>query len=70
MAKPKLPQEVVERLPQDIVRYIYSYIPHLEKKKASSVSPQMQKDLLRIQHMNLRGKKDTYLRELEDFLLD
>lgn len=39
------------------------------KIKTPPVSPQMQKDLKAIQLRNLKGIKQTFLYDLEDFLL-
>jgi hypothetical protein len=68
--RPKLPSDVEDLFPEDVVRRIYKYVPKITKQKKLSVSPQMQKDLKHIQMMKLRGKSGMYLKELEDFVLD
>jgi hypothetical protein len=71
--KPQLPIEISAKLPDDIVSYIQTFVPHLPKPKkprTPSVSPNMERDLRLIQNMQLRGKDNMFLRDLEDFLLD
>ena len=60
--RPKLPMEIEQQLPEDIV-------PHLPKEKKMSVSPQLQKDIKRIQTQELRGISNMYLRDFDDFVL-
>jgi len=72
--KPQLPNAIAARLPDDVIRLIDSFVPHLPKKKASSpypctVSPNMERDLRLIQNMVLKGKNEMYLRDLYDFVL-
>jgi len=67
LMKPKLPAEIEILFPVDVVRIIYSFVPHLPRTPHHS--PSMQKELTRIQNMNLAGKKETYMRDLEEFLL-
>jgi hypothetical protein len=69
MVKPRLPYEIEQSLPQDVVNVIYSYVPHVKKVSPKS-SPSLQKELTRIQSMNLRGKSPDYMRGLDDFVLD
>jgi hypothetical protein len=68
--KPRLPRELEKELPREVLHYMYSFVPHMPKKTSPSVSPQLEKDLRAIQSAELRGMKGTYLRELEDFILD
>ena len=56
-------------LPMDVVREIDKYFPYPKKKK-QSVSPSMQKELQKIQTLNLRGKTGMYMKDLIDFVLD
>ena len=67
--RPKLPPEIVEMLPKEIVKYIYSYVPHLENKKKVA-SPQLEKDLYKIQNTTLHGLSSMYMRDLDDFILE
>lgn len=56
-----------EVLPLGIVYIINSFVPRDKKKP---VSPSLQKELHKIQHMRLKGKSSTYLKDLDDFCLD
>lgn len=72
--KPQLPPEIEAILPDVIIRLINSFVPHLPKEKKSppspcTVSPNMERDLRRIQNMMLRGKNNMYLRDLDEFVL-
>jgi hypothetical protein len=72
--KPQLPPEISALLPQHVVHYIYSFVPHLKHIKTPTsvftLSPKAQTDLRLIQHIAARGKNEMYLRDLEDFMLD
>ena len=72
--KPHLPPQIEAILPDDIVRLINSFVPHLRKEKKSSdypckISPNMERDLRLLQNKVLKGKSDMYLRGLDDFVL-
>jgi len=67
--RPKLPYEVEQSLPEDIVGHIYSFVPHIRKRKTPH-SPSLQKELQRIQSYNLKGKSQTYMKGLGSFCLD
>lgn len=66
--KPKLPFEIEMIFPVDVVRLIYSFVPNLPVETPQS--PSLQRELTRIQTMTLRGKKETYMRGLDSFLLE
>lgn len=69
--KPKLPSDVEYLLPEDVVRYLYTFVPHYEKKKKSPPpSPSLQKELLRIQTKSFKGKNEMYMYDFMDFVLD
>jgi hypothetical protein len=74
--KPSLPLPIEYFLSDDVLRCIYSFVPHLPKPKKTksplfcSISPNMERDLRLIQCSTLRGKNEMYLRDLEDFMLD
>jgi hypothetical protein len=63
-----LPQEVKDKLPDDIVNLILSYLP--KKKKKGHISPSLQRELEKLQKITLKGKCGMYLREFGDFALD
>ena len=72
--KPQLPDEIRKLFPVELVTLINSYVPHLPKPKKSpgsicSYSPEMEKDLRRIQCHVLKGKNEMFMKELEDFVL-
>jgi len=57
-------------LPLDLVYVIHTYLPRPLKKKKEQVSPTFQKELQKIQSIELKGKNEMYMIGLEDFLLD
>jgi hypothetical protein len=57
-------------LPLDLVYVIHKFLPRPAKKKKEHVSPSLQKELQKIQSMELKGKIGTYLIGLDDFVLD
>ena len=65
--KPRLPKEVELFFPSDVVRYIYTYIPHLVKKEPPS--PTLQKQLMRLQCDKRCVWSSMYLKGLDDFVL-
>ena len=71
--KPRLPDEIAELFPVEIVRIIHQYVPPTPKQSPKvagvTLSPNMEKDLKRIQHKMLAGKNEMYLRDLDDFVL-
>lgn len=59
---------LMSRLPSDLVYKIHLFVPKYPKQK--EISPSMQKQLTKIQHMTLKGKNAMYMKDLEDFCLD
>jgi hypothetical protein len=70
MVKPRLPEQIEEQLPEDVIKYIYRYVPHLDKIKTPTTSPSLERELKRIQIKTLQGKSTMYMKELEDFILE
>jgi hypothetical protein len=68
--RPKLPSEIEQQLPEDIVRHIYKYVPHFPKEKVKTFSPQLYKDLKHIQTKELRGTSTKYLWDFEELIFD
>lgn len=67
--KPELPLEIQALLPEDIVRYIRKFVPHI--KKSPPPSPGLLRELERIQRSPLRGKKnEMYMKGYDDFILE
>jgi len=64
-----LPHAVKDKLPDDIVNLIMSYLPKRKKKKGH-MSPSLQRELEKIQKLTLKGKCAMYLREFDDFSLN
>lgn len=64
--KPRLPDAIEARLPLDVVRHIYRFIPHLPKKRASP-RPDLQRELTRLQTSPKLTAMALY--GLEDFVL-
>jgi hypothetical protein len=67
--KPKLPSAIELLLPEDVVWYIYKFVPHHKKQKKEH-SPSLQKELQRIQTLQLHGKSGTYMKGFNEFCLD
>ena len=70
MVKPQLPEQIALLLPDDVLRIINSYTPHLPKTPSPKTSPSLQRELTRIQSASCKGKSTMYMRDLDDFLLD
>lgn len=73
--KPQLPIEIATHFPTVVIMHIQSFVPHFppKPKKSPSIcsySPEMERDLHRIQNNCLKGKCEYYMKELEDFVLD
>ncbi len=70
--KPRLPREIELLFPPEIVHEMYKFLTKEDSPKPPSYSssPQFAKEMKKLQCKALRGKSATYLRELEDFLLD
>lgn len=66
--RPVLPNEIAMRFPSEIVHLIYSFVPPLPKEKHPS--PSLQRELKKIQSLELKGKHGMYMRDLDDFILD
>lgn len=70
MVKPILPREITQHLPTEIIRAIYSFVPHTPKVLTPEGSPSMKKELAKLQSKALVGKTPMYMYELEEFKLD
>lgn len=66
MDKPRLPAEIEQKLPEDVVRYLYTFVPRPKKPKGPS--PSYQYVLEKFQHSPKRTAMDLY--GLEDFVLN
>ena len=63
-----LPQEVKDKLPDDIVNLIMTYLP--KKKKKGHISPSLQRELEKLQKLTIKGMNGMYLREFSAFVRD
>jgi len=70
MVKAKLPEEVALCFPSDVLKRIDSYLPHIKKEKSPKTSPNLEKELRRLQSKCLKGMSPMYMMDLEDFILD
>jgi hypothetical protein len=64
--KPRLPYDIEQKLPVELVRLIYSYVP--PNPKPSPPSPGLQRCLEKLQKSPKRTAMDLY--GLEDFVLN
>lgn len=64
--KPRLPPSIELKLPEDVVRYIYTFVPNLVKEKKKE-KPGLQKQLDKLQKSPKQSA--MYLKGLEDFVL-
>lgn len=67
--RPTLPPEIERIFPEDVLKRIYMFVPHIRERK-SSHSPSLQKELQKIQSTALKGTSGTYMKGLDDFCLD
>ena len=70
MVKPRLPEQIEKLFPNDVIRVINGYVPHLDKVPSPKTSPSLQRELTRIQTKHLAGKNAMYMSDLDDFVLD
>jgi len=72
MVKPRLPECIAKLLPLDVIWYISTFVPHMEKRQPtySYSNLRLQKELKRIQNMKLKGKSAFYMRDLEEYMVD
>jgi hypothetical protein len=63
-----LPQEIKDKIPDDIVNLSLTYLP--KKKKRGHISPSIQRELEKLQKITLKGKSAMYLKEFDVFSLN
>jgi hypothetical protein len=68
--KERLPKHLELQLPPEIVHIVYTFLPPIPKQPPKTPSPQMEKDLRKIQTARLKGLNPMYMRDLEEFMLD
>jgi hypothetical protein len=64
--KPRLPPQVEEKLPEDVLRHIYRFVPKTPKPQPPS--PSYQRALEKLQKSPKRTAMDLY--GLDDFVLN
>lgn len=67
MSKPRLPPQIEARLPEDVLRYLYTFVPRTPKQKPVPVSSNTQKLLEALQKSPKRTPMDLF--GLDDFVL-
>lgn len=67
MSKPQLPPQIEAKLPAEIVRLVYSFVPRLPKPKAPRSPGGLQRALESLQKSPKRTAMDMY--GLDDFVL-
>ena len=65
----KLPRPIEDLLPDTVLDIIYSYVPHTKQTKKRH-SPSLQRELERIQNLELSGKSANYMKGLSEFVLN
>lgn len=64
--KPRLPPEIEAKLPEDVLRHMYRFVP--KPKKPSPPSPSLQRALEMLQKSPKRTAMDLY--GFDDFILN
>ena len=67
--KPRLPLEIENMLPLDIVWYISTFLDHIKKVDPPCENEALQKELKKIQSSPLRGKNEMFMKDFDDFIL-
>jgi len=68
--KPQLPKDIKYLFPVELVSLIHSFVPNYEKNIPKTPSPNLQKELTKLQNIKLNGKSAKYMYDLDDFCLD
>jgi hypothetical protein len=66
--RPRLPNEIEKQIPPHLLHLIYSFVP--PNPTNTKPSPALQRELKKIQSLELKGKHGMYMKGLDDFLLD
>jgi hypothetical protein len=64
--KPRLPPQIEAKLPEDVVRHLYRFVP--KTPKPAPPSPSLQRALEKLQRSPKRTAMDMY--GLDDFVLN
>lgn len=67
--RPRLPYEIEQKLPECLLRYLYTFVP--KTPAPLPPSPSLQREVLALQkRCSPRKKSPMYLFGLDDFVLD
>lgn len=69
--RPRLPYEIEQKLPECLLRYLYTFVPKTSPSPPPSPSPSLQREITALQKRSPPSKKaPMYLFGLDDFVLD
>jgi hypothetical protein len=64
-----LPQEIKDKIPDDIVGVIESFLPKRSKKR-KIFKQSIQREIEKLQKLKLKGMNDMFLKEFGDLVID
>jgi hypothetical protein len=64
-----LPQEIKDKIPDDIVGVIESYMPKRSKKR-KIMKQSIQREIEKLQKLKLKGMNDMFLKEFGNLVID
>jgi septation ring formation regulator EzrA len=64
-----LPQEIKDKIPDDIVGVIESFMPKKSKKR-KIFKQSIQREIEKLQKMKIKGMNDMFLKEFTDLVID
>lgn len=64
-----LPQEIKDKIPDDIVGVIESFLPKRSKKR-KIYKQSIQREIEKLQKLKLKGMNDMFLKEFGDLVID
>lgn len=64
-----LPQEIKDKIPDDIVGVIESFMPKKSKKR-KIFKQSIQREIEKLQKLKIKGMNDMFLKEFADLVID
>ena len=64
-----LPQEIKDKIPDDIVGVIESFLPKRSKRR-KIYKQSIQREIEKLQKLKLKGMNDMFLKEFGDLVID
>jgi hypothetical protein len=64
-----LPQEIKDKIPDDIVGVIESFMPKKSKKR-KIFKQSIQREIEKLQKMKIKGMNDMFLKEFAELVID